>query len=283
MTGSGFFQRLREHLQGEQLDLEDVEAALLQADLGPSLTEAILAELQKSATHVNSDRVIELAREKLLRRLQTRVPNLQPFSDRPKTWLVVGVNGSGKTTTVAKLAYQMRQKNYRVVLAAADTFRAGAIEQLQQWGEWLQADVVAGQYGADPAAVCFDAWMKASKQKADFLLCDTAGRLHTKTNLMHQLAKVKRALTKQDPTAPHETFLVIDATTGGNAVKQAKEFHQAIGLTGIILTKLDGSGRGGAVVAIQEQVGLPTVYVGVGESHDDLRPFKPTEFVQELL
>jgi fused signal recognition particle receptor len=175
------------------------------------------------------------------------------------------------------------QHRYRVLLAAADTFRAAAIEQLQAWAERLGVEMVQGQYGADPAALCYDAYQKAATDKIDFLLCDTAGRLHTKTNLMAELQKVKRALAKNDPTAPHEILLVVDATTGGNALSQAREFHQALGLTGLIVTKLDGSGKGGIVVAIEDELKIPTRFIGTGEKIENFAPFDAREFVAEML
>ena len=169
------------------------------------------------------------------------------------------------------------------MLAAADTFRAAAIEQLGIWADRLGVEMVRGQYNADPAALCYEAYQAAAKRKIDFLLCDTAGRLHTKSNLMAELQKVKRSLAKHDPTAPHETFLVVDATTGSNALSQAREFHQAIGLTGLIVTKLDGSGKGGIVVAIQEELGIPTRFIGTGEKIDNFAPFDAREFVAKML
>jgi fused signal recognition particle receptor len=190
---------------------------------------------------------------------------------------------------VAKLAHHLQvgaidpNRPPRVLLAAADTFRAAAIEQLGVWANRLGVEMVQGQYGADPAALCYDAYQKASNDKIDFLLCDTAGRLHTKTNLMAELQKVKRTLSKNDPTAPHEILLVVDATTGANALSQAREFHQALGLTGLIVTKLDGSGKGGIVVAIQDELKIPTRFIGTGEKIDDFAPFDAREFVANML
>jgi len=220
--------------------------------------------------------------------------------------LIVGVNGTGKTTSTAKLAHYLmhvgncresvsapnsfgvhrnalQQDRHRVMLAAADTFRAAAIEQLGVWAKRLGAEMVSGQYGADPAALCYDAYQSASKNKIDFLLCDTAGRQHTKTNLMAELQKMKRTLSKLDPDAPHETLLVVDATTGSNALSQAREFQSAIGLSGLIVTKLDGSGKGGIVVAIQDELKIPTRFVGTGEKLDDFAPFDASEFIANML
>src|SRR5207302_549450 len=231
---------------------------------------------------------------------------IQPLSGKPNVILIVGVNGTGKTTSVAKLAHYLLgrggspnrhgdwgqsplpedrhvQHASTVLLAAADTFRAAAIEQLAVWADRLGVEMVKGQYGADPAALCYDAYQKAANDKIDFLLCDTAGRLHTKSNLMAELQKVKRALSKNDSSAPHEILLVVDATTGGNALSQTREFHQALGLTGLIVTKLDGSGKGGIVVAIQDELKISTRFIGTGEKIDDFAPFDAREFVAEML
>jgi fused signal recognition particle receptor len=197
--------------------------------------------------------------------------------------LLLGVNGTGKTTSTAKLARYFQKDGHGVLLAAADTFRAAAIEQLGVWAERLGVEMIRGQYNSDPAALCYEAYQAATKRSIQFLLCDTAGRMHTKTNLMAELQKVKRTLGKQDPDAPHETLLVVDATTGGNALSQAREFQSAIGLTGLIVTKLDGSGKGGIVVAIQDELGIPTRFVGTGEKIDDFAPFDAREFIANML
>jgi fused signal recognition particle receptor len=220
---------------------------------------------------------------------------------KPTVILIVGVNGTGKTTSTAKLAHHLRgrggspeppagdwgqsplSRHAQVMLAAADTFRAAAIEQLDIWAKRLGVEMIRGQYGADPAALCYEAYQTATTREIDFLLCDTAGRQHTKANLMAELQKVKRTLTKLDPTAPHETLLVVDATTGSNALSQAREFHSALTLTGVIVTKLDGSGKGGIVVAIQDELGIPTRFVGTGETTDDFAPFDAREFLANML
>jgi len=191
-------------------------------------------------------------------------------------------NGSGKTTTIAKLAKRYRDAGETVLLAAGDTFRAAAIEQLQIWGKRVGADVIAHQPGADPSAVVFDACKAAAARKMDRLLIDTAGRIHTKSNFMEELKKINRVIGRAIPGAPHETFLVLDATTGLNAVSQAREFHQAVALTGIVVTKLDGTAKGGAVVGIARDIQVPVRYIGVGESSDDLQPFNPQEFAAAL-
>ena len=210
-------------------------------------------------------------------------PPLSPLPSTPKVVLLVGVNGTGKTTSSAKLAYWLKNQGRTCVLVAADTFRAAAIEQLCRWGERLGIEVIKSQYQGDSAALCYDAWDSAKRRNIEFLLCDTAGRLHTKSNLMQELAKVVRTLGKHDPQAPHEKWIVLDATTGSNALVQAREFHQSIGLTGIILTKLDGSGKGGIAVAIQHELGLPAKFIGTGEKETDFAPFNRTEFVDRLL
>jgi len=206
---------------------------------------------------------------------------------KPTVILIVGVNGTGKTTSTAKLAQYLRAIHLKrppeVMLAAADTFRAAAIEQLDIWAKRLGVEMIRGQYGADPAALCYEAYQTATTRGIDFLLCDTAGRQHTKANLMAELQKVKRALTKLDPDAPHETLLVVDATTGGNALSQAREFHNALGLTGLIVTKLDGSGKGGIVVAIKDELGIATRFVGTGETIEDFAPFDAQEFLANML
>jgi fused signal recognition particle receptor len=196
---------------------------------------------------------------------------------------MVGVNGSGKTTTIGKLAKRLQQEGNSVILAAGDTFRAAAVEQLQAWGERNRVPVIAQQAGADSASVVFDALQAASARGADVLIADTAGRLHTKSNLMAELSKIARVLKKLDPEAPHEVMLVVDATTGQNALNQAVQFHQAVGLTGITLTKLDGTAKGGIVFAVAERLRVPIRFIGVGEGIDDLRPFDADEFLDALL
>ena len=188
-----------------------------------------------------------------------------------------------KTTSTAKLAHFLQTKRHTVLLAAADTFRAAAIEQLAIWAERIGVEMIRGPYNADPAALCYEAYQAADKRDIEFLIADTAGRLHTKSNLMAELAKVKRSLAKHDPNAPHEILLAIDATTGSNALAQAKQFHEAIGLTGLIATKLDGSGKGGVVVAIQDELGIPTRFVGTGEKLEDFKEFDGRDFVQNML
>ena len=280
-----FLEALAQQFAGKPIDWDELEHAMIRADLGVALTTRIIAKLQEREAWslLGIQDVIKVAREEIAKILPAKAKPLQPISGKPNVILVAGVNGTGKTTSVAKLAHYLKQHRHTVLLAAADTFRAAAIEQLEVWADRLGLEMVKGQYGADPAALCYDAYQKAANNKIDFLLCDTAGRLHTKSNLMAELQKVKRTLSKHDPTAPHEILLVVDATTGGNALSQAREFHQALGLTGLIVTKLDGSGKGGIVVAIQDELKISTRFIGTGEKIDDFAPFDAREFVAEML
>ncbi len=241
--------------------------------------------LQERATEakITASDIAEVAREEIGRVLPFAPAPITPLPAKPKAILIVGVNGTGKTTSTAKLAHYFKRNRHSVLLAAADTFRAAAIEQLGVWAERIGVEMIRSQYNADPAALCYEAYESADKRNIEFLLCDTAGRLHTKSNLMAELGKVKRSIAKHDAKAPHETLLVVDATTGGNALSQAKEFHQSIGLTGLIVTKLDGSGKGGIVIAIQEELGIPTRFVGTGEKLDDFSLFDGREFIANMV
>src|SRR3954470_18761380 len=234
----GFFKSIIQKFTGRPVDWDELEEALIRSDLGVSMTTRIIEELRKREEELTAESVVEVAREEILKVLPRDTLMLRPFASKPKVVLIVGVNGTGKTTSTAKLANFLKQKGHSVMLAAADTFRAAAIEQLAVWAERIPCPIVQGPYNSDPAAVCFEAYQRADRENIEFLICDTAGRLHTKTNLMGELAKVKRTLAKADPAAPHETLLVVDATTGSNAVRQAREFHEATGLTGTIVTKL---------------------------------------------
>jgi len=291
-----FLEALAQQFAGKPIDWDELEHALVRADLGVPLTTRIIGKLQEREAWalLGIQDVIKVAREEIAKILPSETKPIEPISGKPNVILIVGVNGTGKTTSVAKLANYLSPRGgsnelprnaspARTLLAAADTFRAAAIEQLGVWADRLGIEMVQGQYGADPAALCFDAYQKAANDKTAFLLCDTAGRLHTKSNLMAELQKVKRALSKNDPTAPHEILLVVDATTGGNALSQAREFHQTLGLTGLIVTKLDGSGKGGIVVAIQDELKIPTRFIGTGERIEDFAPFEAREFVAEML
>ena len=267
----------------EAVDWEEVEAALWQSDLGAPTATAILETLRTKGLALHSENVLQAAREEAAKYLPEKGTDLTASPNGPVVILMVGVNGTGKTTSSAKLAALLKSRGHAVLLCAADTFRAAAVEQLKSWGNKLGVEVISSEYGADPAALCHDALAKASRLKADYLICDTAGRLHTKSNLMQELSKVKRSLGKIDPTAPHEVFLVADTTTGSNAVIQAKEFHAATPLTGLILTKLDGSGKGGVAVAIARETGITPRFLGTGEQAGDLALFDRTTFLERML
>jgi len=280
---AGFLRAIAERFRGRPVDWGELESMLLQADLGvkvtTQLTEALQAETGFSAT---ADEVERETRQRLTALLPPPLPPLLPLPGTTRVVLVVGVNGTGKTTSIAKLAALLRREGRTVMLAAGDTFRAAAIEQLAAWGERLGVPVVRGAYQGDPAAVCHDALEAAGRDKTEFLLVDTAGRLHTKHNLMQELAKIKRVLAKKDPSSPHEILIVLDATTGSNALEQARQFKEACGLTGAILTKLDGSGRGGMAVALQQELGVPVRFVGTGEKETDFARFDPKKFADEM-
>lgn len=280
-----FLKSLVQKFTGKPVDWDELEESLIRADLGVPMTLRITKALQERALRstITASDIAEVARDEIGRILPIAPLPMTPLPAKPKVLLIVGVNGTGKTTSTAKLAYFFKQKRHSVLLAAADTFRAAAIEQLGIWAERLGVEMIRGQYNADPAALCYEAYESADRRNIEFLICDTAGRLHTKSNLMAELSKVKRSLAKQDPKAPHETLLVVDATTGSNALAQAREFHQSVGLTGLIVTKLDGSGKGGIVIAIQDELGIPTRFVGTGEKIEDLELFDGREFVAKML
>ena len=264
--------------------LEELEAALLGADLGTAMTEQIIASVRKAyETQGRSGLAIfEIAQQEIEKSLASNNPSLRHDPSGLTVVSIVGVNGTGKTTTAAKLAHLLQSKKQPVLLAACDTFRAAAIEQIKLWGQRLNVPVIAAEYGADPASVAHDAIIAAQSRDAHYLLIDTAGRLHTKHNLMQELQKVHRVIDKKLPGAPHETLLVLDATTGMNAINQAREFHKAVKLTGLVVTKLDGTSKGGVVVAIQKELGLPIKFVGLGEKPDDLQEFDPQQFAEAL-
>lgn len=279
----GFFKSLAQKFTGRPVDWDELEESLIRADLGVPMTLQIVETLQRRAQAVYAQDAVDVTREAVLALLPPAAPPLRPLADKPKAILIVGVNGTGKTTSTAKLAHFLKKDHHRVMLAAADTFRAAAIEQLGVWSERIGVEMIRGQYNGDPAALCYDAYTAAQKKDVEFLICDTAGRLHNRANLMAELGKVNRILARHDPAAPHERFLVVDATTGSNAVLQAKEFHAAVGLTGLIVTKLDGSGKGGVLVAIQKELGIPTRYIGTGESLEAFEAFDPQRFVERVL
>jgi len=280
-----FLQSLAQQFTGKPIDWDELEEALIRADLGVPMTVRIIKTLQEREAWalLGIGDVIKAVRKEIARILPPRPMPIRRANGKPTVILIVGVNGTGKTTSTAKLAHYLQKHRHTVLLAAADTFRAAAIEQLDVWAKRLSVEMIRGQYGADPAALCYDAYQSASKNKIDFLLCDTAGRQHTKTNLMAELQKVKRTLGKLDSDVPDETLLVVDATTGGNALSQAREFHSALGLTGLIVTKLDGSGKGGVVVAIQDELEIPTRFVGTGEQLDDFALFDRDMYIDNLL
>jgi fused signal recognition particle receptor len=293
--GEGFFSRLRDSLSKSRRALteelaaatfdpadeaawERLEEALIAADVGVPSTAELVQRLEASSvvgdlSEALVDEVAELLGE----------PGRLGLDGRPSVILVVGVNGTGKTTTIGKLAYRLREHGHSVVVAAADTFRAAAEEQLEIWAERAAAEFVGGERGGDPAAVAYDAIGAASEHGRDVVIVDTAGRLHTQAHLMEELAKVRRVIAQKLPGAPHETLLVVDATTGQNGVQQARLFGQAVGVTGVALTKLDGSAKGGVAIPIAHELGLPVKLIGVGEGLDDLRPFDPRDFARALI
>jgi fused signal recognition particle receptor len=274
------------HKEIDRSTLDDLEATLIGADLGTTTTHEVLEKLREKADRKQIKDVAELKRllkEELLAILTQG--NAQPprkVEGEPEVILVVGVNGTGKTTTIGKLANVLRGDGKSVLLCAADTFRAAAIEQLEIWGTRTGTEVIKTKPGGDPAAVLFDALQAAKARQADYVIVDTAGRLHTKVNLMAELEKMRRTAQRIIPGAPHETLLIMDATTGQNGLQQARLFTQSSGVTGIVLTKLDGTAKGGVVVAITRELGLPVRYVGVGEKPGDLLPFDPQSFVDSL-
>jgi fused signal recognition particle receptor len=301
----GFVKRLRARLNrgdswlsydlvnlvpGGKIDekaLEELETGLITADVGVEATEQIISDLEKRLARDELKDVAALVAG--LRSALTEI--LQPVEQplvitegaSPFVILMVGVNGAGKTTTIGKLAKHLQDQGYSVMLAAGDTFRAAAIEQLQAWGDRNEVAVIAQQAGADPAAVIFDAWEAARSRNIDVLLADTAGRLQTQLGLMDELAKIKRVLARQDPAAPQEIMLVLDASQGQNAMVQAEKFNDALGLTGITVTKLDGSAKGGILLAIAEKLGVPVRFIGIGEKVEDMQPFRADEYVDALL
>lgn len=290
-TREGFVRRIDQAIRRyDRIDedlLEEIEEILLQTDVGIETTMKIIDGLRERTTQErtkNPAEIHEILREEMTRILERHPPDvLVSGQHHPHVIMVVGVNGTGKTTTIGKMASRYRQEGKTVLLAAADTFRAAAIEQLDVWGKRANVDIVRHQQGADPAAVAFDALQAAIARDVDVLIIDTAGRLHTKTNLMEELKKIKRILGKQVEGVPHETLIVLDGTTGQNALSQAKIFHEAMdGLTGIVLTKLDGTAKGGIVLAISDRLSIPVRMIGVGEGIEDLHDFDARTFVDAL-
>ncbi|MGB9661991.1 MAG: signal recognition particle-docking protein FtsY [Moorellaceae bacterium] len=290
--------KTREHITGSLLNLwgakreldedffEELEAILLTADVGVTTTLKLVDTLRqrcKQENFTDSSSIGAVLQEEVVKLLGDEVPRLNRAPSPPTVILVVGVNGSGKTTTIGKLAYRLRRQGEKVILAAADTFRAAAAEQLAVWAERAGAEIIRHQAGADPGAVVFDALKAALNRQASAVLVDTAGRLQTKTNLMEELKKIRRIIERELPGAPHEVLLVLDATTGQNALSQARLFGEAVGVTGIALTKLDGTAKGGIVLAIVNELKIPVKLVGLGEGLEDLEEFRPREFARALL
>ncbi len=280
---AGFFKSLIQRFTKPDIDWEELEAVLVTGDLGPRLAMQIVDDLKQQGRKLHGADIVQVAREHVRKILPETVKPLTPLEGRPKVILVIGVNGTGKTTSTAKLSHVLHKAGHKVVLAAADTFRAAAVEQLEVWSQRLEIPMVKGPPNGDPAAVCFEAYDLACRTQADFLLCDTAGRLHTKHNLMEELKKVHRILGRKDETSPHEVLLVVDATTGTNALQQAREFQKAIPISGLIVTKLDGSGKGGILVTIQQELAIPTRFIGLGEKVEEFQAFDSKRFVEELL
>ena len=263
--------------------LDDLEATMLTGDLGPKTTAYLMKEIRRGVTEGiinNTSEVMPFMEERITEMLGAQEEVLELH--KPEVILVVGVNGVGKTTTIAKLAHYYAEQGKKVIIAAGDTFRAAASEQLSIWADRVGVSIVKHKEGADPAAVVFDACASAVAKEADLVIVDTAGRLHTKVNLMEELKKIDRVADKQIPGAPHQTLLVLDGTTGQNAVSQAKLFGEAVPVTGIVVTKLDGTAKGGVVISIKEELGVPVRWIGVGEQMDDLRPFNAKEFANAL-
>ncbi len=288
-TRAGLVARLEEAIAGKkEIDaglLEELEYALIAADVGVRTTSEILERIRQRAerrTLNDAQELRQLIREHLLEVLRAAERPAPRVSEPPAVVLVVGVNGSGKTTTIGKLARLYKSEGRSVLLAAADTFRAAAIEQLEIWGQRTGSPVIRQKPGADPSAVLFDALQAARARGTDYVIVDTAGRLHTKSNLMAELEKMRRTASRVVPGAPHEVLLVLDATTGQNGLEQARRFTESSGVTGLVLTKLDGTAKGGIIIAIARELNLPIRYVGVGEHPEDLLPFEPEQFITSL-
>ncbi len=287
-TRETFVSSLRSVLSGKQLDdelIKEIEKRLIQSDVGVKATKILIDGIKadyKAGTLTKGEDVIEYLKRELKAMWPAQDRTLNLSESKPSVILMTGVNGVGKTTSISKLCQQLTTEGNTVLLGACDTFRAGAVRQLEIWGERLGVEVVKGQQGGDPAAVAFDACAAAKARAVDILILDTAGRLHTQAGLMDQLSKIRRVIDKQIPGAPHETLLVLDATSGQNALRQAEEFNAAAGVTGIFLSKLDGTARGGIVVAIKEATNIPVKFIGLGETPEDVEPFDPEQFVEAM-
>ena len=287
-TVSAIAEKTRGLFGGQAIDassLESLEEALYTADFGVETTNEILAELRaagKKDAALKGKEAAEIGATVLERVLAGSQRELKPAATGPTVIVMIGVNGSGKTTSTAKLAWLLKQQGKGVLVAACDTFRAAAVEQLKVWAKRLEIDIVSSHTGADAAAVAFDAIQAGKSRGMDYVIIDTAGRLHTKSNLMEELAKIRRVIQKVDPTAPHHSWLVVDGSLGSNSIEQARVFHSQFGLTGLILTKLDGTSRGGAVVGIWRALKLPILYVGLGERPEDLQPFDARSYARAV-
>ncbi len=281
---ASFFTRLVDKFLGEpQIDWDELEADLISADIGAKRVIPLIEELRERDEQDACD-IVDYIKSQLRAAFPAELPHLpEPEGGKPRVIMMVGVNGAGKTTSCAKLAHRLQKAGHCVLLAAADTFRAAAVEQLESWATRLNIPLYKGRPNQDPASVCYEAHALALREGVDYLICDTAGRLHTRHNLMEELAKVRRSIGKQDASAPHACYIVVDATTGGNALMQAREFHKACPLHAVIVTKLDGSGKGGVAVAIQDELSISPVFLGTGEGKDDFRPFRVDEYVDTLL
>lgn len=287
-TREGFVARTFGLLKRKQFDatlFEQLEEILFTADIGAKTSQLLLHRVQQQLSKeeiTQGDRVLEALKIESRRLLEISSSPLELAAHQPFIILVVGVNGAGKTTSIGKLAAQFANEHQKVLLAAGDTFRAAAVEQLGVWAERTHSKIVKGKEGADPSAVIFDAIKQAQQEKFDLVIADTAGRLHVKTQLMEELQKIRRVIKKADPSAPHQTWLVLDATNGQNAIAQASVFKQALEVTGIILTKLDGTAKGGVILGIVNELQIPVRYIGIGEKVEDLRKFDADEFIEAL-
>ncbi len=281
---ANFFSRLLDKFLGEpEIDWDELEADLIMADMGAKRVIPLIEEL-RDRNEQDAIEIVSFIKAGLRRAFPEPLPQLPiPQEGRPCVLMMVGVNGTGKTTSSAKLAYRLQKQGKRVLLAAADTFRAAAVEQLESWATRLNVPLYKGNVNQDPASVCYEAHSKAIKEGFDYLICDTAGRLHTRHNLMEELSKIRRSIAKQDEAAPQACYLVVDATTGGNALIQAREFHKATPLDSVIITKMDGSGKGGVAVALRDELGISPLYLGTGEGKDQLIPFDVDKYVDTLL
>jgi fused signal recognition particle receptor len=304
MAGGSFFQRLKQGLsksrenllqnigtifqnrRWDEQSLETMEESLIAADVGIKATEKLMQVLRRQSPSGDGEsaEISSRLQSAMIDMLKpsSSVGTLPPFSMKPWVIIFLGVNGVGKTTTIGKLAAQYQSDGKKVLLVAADTFRAAAIEQLDIWAQRVGVEIVKHRPGADPSAVVFDGMQAAKNRAVDVVLIDTAGRLHTKVHLLEELKKIRRVIAREQPDAPHETLLVLDATTGQNGLQQARIFKEATDINGIVLTKLDGTAKGGVIISIQEELGVPVKYIGVGEDVDDLQPFEPERFVQAL-